>query len=597
MEQAADPVQPSDPSDPNDQVDQVGRVMGTADATPLQFWTAVSPEAYLQLDDVVVTDRTLPDERKVRVSGVVTAVRARHEGAMFDSDVFAIAGGMLPAQVQEAAEITTTRVEPEIYVPPAPGAAVYRAHGDARDGALSFDRMSRRIPIGFGRDGAAMYLNADFLDGTRGAHVSISGISGVATKTSFATFLLYSVFGSGVLGGQGETTNTKALIFNVKGEDLLFLDHQNARLDEATIKSYASLGLSAGAFPDVRVFAPPRAGDTSGTPDVSSRTTGVDAFYWTVSEFCRDGLLPYVFADADDERQQYTMVVHSVAARLAKIAQPADGAVVVEGTRLGTYPDLVDYLTDQLSADETRTTWAATAVGLGTVNAFIRRLIASKKDLSRLIRGDLASRRQHSISTAESAQVSVVDLHNLPERAQRFVVGVTLRGEFERKEKEGTSRPLLFVVIDELNKYAPRDGSSPIKDVLLDIAERGRSLGVVLIGAQQTASEIERRIVANSAVRVVGRLDPAEASRPEYGFLPQAQRQRALLAKPGTMFVGQPEIPVPLCVEFPFPSWATRKSETGKAPAGASRSVVAAIDPFAVIGASSHHGLAEEIPF
>ncbi len=53
--------------------------------------------------------------------------------------------------------------------------------------------------------------------------------------------------------------------------------------------------------------------------------------------------------------------------------------------------------------------------------------------------------------------------------------------------------------------------------MLLDIAERGRSLGVILIGAEQTASEVERRIVANSAIRIVGRLDPAEALRPEYG--------------------------------------------------------------------------------
>ena len=45
----------SPPSDP------VGRVLGTADATPLQFWTAVTPGSYLQLDDVVVTSRDLPD--------------------------------------------------------------------------------------------------------------------------------------------------------------------------------------------------------------------------------------------------------------------------------------------------------------------------------------------------------------------------------------------------------------------------------------------------------------------------------------------------------------------------------------------------------
>ncbi|WP_089248344.1 ATP-binding protein [Asanoa hainanensis] len=573
----------------------VGRVLGTSDATPLQFWTAVAPGSYLQLDDVVVTTRELPDRPPVRIAGVVTQVRARHEGAVFDSDVFSIADGTLPAQVQEAAEITVTRVDPELYVPPAPGAIVHRATGDLRAAALHFDRMERQIPMGTGRDGIPVYLNADFLDGTRGAHVSISGISGVATKTSFATFLLYAVFNSGALGG--DAVNAKALIFNVKGEDLLFLDHPNVKLDEKTVAAYAALGLPAKPFDDVRVYAPPRMGDASGTPDVSSRLTGVDSFYWTLEEFCAGSLLPYVFADADDERQQYTMVVHAVTAHLARHAVPADGGVAIAGTRLSSYADLVDFVVAQLSDDETRFAWTGSAVGLGTVNAFARRLIASKRDLGRLIRGDLATRRPHQINTDESAQVTVVDLHNLPDRAQRFVVGVTLKKEFERKEKKGTAKPLLFVVLDELNKYAPREGSSPIKEVLLDIAERGRSLGVILVGAQQTASEVERRIVTNSAVRVVGRLDPAEASRPEYGFLPPAQRQRVLLAKPGTMFVNQPDIPVPLCLEFPFPSWATRHSEAGAAPTGSLRSVTQSADPFAVVGSRSGALSDDDIPF
>src|SRR5262249_30606699 len=134
---------------------EVGRVLGTADATPLSFWVAVAPEAYLQLDDVVVTQRELPDREPVTIAGVVTAVRARHEGALFDSDVFAIADGTLPAQVQEAAEITTTRVEPEVYVPPCPGAIVRRAAGEQRSSALYFDRMDRASPIGLGREGDA----------------------------------------------------------------------------------------------------------------------------------------------------------------------------------------------------------------------------------------------------------------------------------------------------------------------------------------------------------------------------------------------------------------------------------------------------------
>jgi len=102
--------------------------------------------------------------------------------------------------------------------------------------------------------------------------------------------------------------------------------------------------------------------------------------------------------------------------------------------------------------------------------------------------------------------------------------------------------------------------------VLLDVAERGRSLGIVLIGCQQTASEVERRIVGNSSIRVVGRLDAAEAGREEYGFLPLIQRQRATILKPGTMIIGQPGLPVPLVVQFPFPAWATRAAEAAAAP-------------------------------
>jgi hypothetical protein len=173
----------------------------------------------------------------------------------------------------------------------------------------------------------------------------------------------------------------------------------------------------------------------------------------------------------------------------------------------------------------------------------------------------------------EANQVSVIDIHNLHDRAKRFVVGVVVKRLFEQKETTGSSRPLVFLVLDELNKYAPREGWSPIKEVLLDISERGRSLGIILIGAQQTASEVERRIVANAAIRVVGRLDPAEAQRAEYGFLTDTARQRAALLKPGTMLLQQPHLPIPLEVSFPFPAWATRVSEA-LAPAGSD-------DPFA----------------
>ncbi len=566
----------------------VGLVAGTVAASPLTFSVAVSPDQYLQLDDVVVTKRPLPDGRTVAIAGVVTAVEAGHEGARFASDVFLIDQGALPAEVSEVAEVTVTRVEPEVYVPPRPGTRVQRAVGADRDAALYFDTMAAaKVPVGLGRDGQPVFLNFEFVDGTRGGHVSISGVSGIATKTSFATFLLHSFFHSGVL--HGEAHNTKALIFSVKGEDLLFLDYANSRLTDEQRAKYLRLGLPATSFGNVQVFAPPRPGDPSGTPDVQARDKAVSPFYWTLLEFCEQELMTFVFADGEDERSQYTMLIGQVAARLKRdvVKVGDDGAISVSGVDaknggpLRTFEQLVGLVEDELTDEETRRDWVAGSTSLGSVNAFLRRLRSAVRPLSPLLRGDLRHRPDHSLTTSK-AQVTVVDLHNLPDRAQRFVVGVALRQEFRRKEQQGTARPLMFVVLDELNKYAPRDGDSPIKQILLDVAERGRSLGVILIGAQQTASEVERRIVANCSIRVVGRLDSAEASRPEYGYLPAAQRQRAILAKPGTMFVAQPDIPVPLAIEFPFPAWATRPAEKG-AWSGVDTGPAMPADPFATI--------------
>ena len=547
----------------------VGRVLGTEDATPLLFWVAIAPGHHLQLDDVVAVDRVLPTGEKITSYGIVGQVRARHEGAKFQSDVFMIADGRLPADVSEAAEIQLTRVVPETFVPPLPGEPVRVASEAERDTALDFADVARRLPAGLSRDNEPIYLDLDFVDGTKGAHINISGISGVATKTSYATFLLYSIFTSGVLGASA--TNTKGLIFNVKGEDLLFLDHDNTSLTVDQRDRYRHLGLDPQPFRSVGIVAPPRPGDPNATPATGARQVGVEPYFWTIADFCEQGLMPFLFADAEDERQQYTIVVRSVTEQLRRCARDgdtSDGAVPINGVRVRTFEKLVEVIEDILIPEDpddyVDAKWSGRAVGGGTINAFVRRLSGSTKYMSRLIRADVNNASTYKLDLDKN-QLTVVDIHQLHDRAKRFVVGVVLQQAFANKEASGVADPLQFIVLDELNKYAPRDSSSPIKEILLDVAERGRSLGIILIGAQQTASEVERRIVANSAVRVVGRLDTAEAGREQYGFLPGLQRQRATILKPGSMYLAQPRLPVPLLLEFPFPAWATRSSEANLA--------------------------------
>jgi uncharacterized protein len=525
---------------------EVGKILGTEDAQPLDFWIAVSPQHVVQLDDVIFVYRDLPDGSRVTLYGIVDIMRARHEGARFETDVFLSEEGIFPLGHSIVAHVAVTRVEPELFVPPLPGQAVFRAAGVDRDQALFFDSMERKFPMGLSRDGEPVYGNLEFLDGSRGAHVNISGISGVATKTSYATFLLYGLFNSGILAD--EATNTRAIIFNVKGEDLLFLDKPNARRKPETDDLYSKLGLIPDAFASVAIFAPAKRGEDVLLPDTGSRQEGVTGFCWTIEEFCRERYLRFLFAEADDETSHLAAVIDQVEAALAR---------ETDAWKKDSFDELVEYIGLGLEH------WVKAATG--TMAAFERRLRAAAFRMGHLIRGRVAEPDRHRIDWKKK-QVTVVDIHNLHDRAKRFVVGVVLRRMFEDKERTGTARPLVFIVLDELNKYAPRDGWSPIKEVLLDISERGRSLGVVLIGAQQTASEVERRVVGNCAFRVVGRLDQAEATRDEYRFLTVASRARAGVLKPGTMIVHQPEIPTPLLVQFPFPSWATRTSEVAKAP-------------------------------
>jgi DNA helicase HerA-like ATPase len=174
-----------------EELQHVGLVLGSMDSTPLEFWMGVREGCRVQLDDLVMVQTTTGDGQAVTFYGIVDIVRKKFEGSQFDTDAFRVADGLLPADISYAAHVQVTRVDPEIFVPPAPGDAVAVVRGLAFEKALYFDRMERSSPIGLTRSGEVIRANLEFLDGTRGAHASISGVSGVATKTSYATFLLY----------------------------------------------------------------------------------------------------------------------------------------------------------------------------------------------------------------------------------------------------------------------------------------------------------------------------------------------------------------------------------------------------------------------
>ena len=586
---------------------KVGFVIGNKPANPLEFWVGIERGNVVQLDDILKVESTLENGQRVEFYGVVAEVYRYLEGSEFVFDSKDFVQGKLPANLAYVAKVQVTRIDDEIYVPPFPGDPAFLVGGgDGEiDKALYFDQMKVKIPAGLLRNGEPAYINYHFLNGRDGAHISISGISGVASKTSYALFLLYSIL------NRVREERVNALIFNVKGEDLFFIDKPNKVFHERRKDFeplYRKMGLEAKPFEGVKFFAPP-VGKNSLIPDVESRKEGVNTYLWTVREFAEEELLKFLFVEGEEGVGSLHYVIDKVAERLKEMAE-----LTREGQRdnpgwAGRLMNFDDYdnvgepippyeftgLEDILSflkkvvknrracnADKTfrkenedfcnktaevYENWFGT-VTVSVAYAFLRRFDQAVQYVSPMVvNPDLLEgedREKFRIDWRNS-KLSVVGINKLHTIAQMFVVGSLLKKIFKEKEKIGR-KPVLYVVLDELNKYAPRGGWSPIKDILLDIAERGRSLGIILIGAQQTASEVEKRIVANAAVKVTGRLDASEVAAREYDFLPQIYKQRALLLKKGQVIVHQPDIPVPLVLSFPFPAWATRAEEVLEEP-------------------------------
>jgi hypothetical protein len=580
---------------PDQAPEHLGHVDGAVGADTNAFVIALAADAVVQLDDLVAVTQTLPGPDAVQVThfGIVTQQTGHIEGAQWASDTARIAHDLtMPGQTARRAEVTILRTVPELWLAPEPGAPVRRATGSERAQALFADQMEGRLPVGFDQSRQPVWADFSFMDGTAGGHVNITGVSGVATKTSYATFLLYMLLeteqGRALMGSRA--AGARALLFNVKGEDLLHLDRPNTRLHarEGAVDGWRALGVEApGPFTSVGIYAPRAAGAHAGSAaaDVTSRPSGeVTVYGWTPWEFVRQGLLRFCFTSDDDAKTQVTFVEQRVRVQLARHAHPVagrPGAVFLadsvptgtsfnfdrvatehrtpkqpgdsSGTLVESFSDLVDVLTRLCDPAAPHPDWAAGAQA-GTLSAFLRRLMALTPRM-----GQLVDLNVHPVEL--DRHLTVVDIHSLHDSAQRFVVGAILDRVFA--SNQGSRRDLRWIVLDELNKYAPREGRSPLKELLVDIAERGRSLGVLLIGAQQSSLDVAPAIVRNAALKAAGRLDASEAG--EYKFLSPELRQRASRFLPGTMVLEQPLIPSPIPLRFPFPGYATNVREGGEA--------------------------------
>jgi len=598
---------------------RVGVVTGINSSDPYIFHVRLEQEDgkpchMLQIDDVVKVKFDYHPQGSLIYYGIVVKIMARWDfGPISGYEEELALKGLSPANPIFMATVMTTRmlkiedgkVLPDApQVPPPPGAEVSIASESELDVALGFDELLKKhyaIPIGLFRNSRCAYADVRYILGENGAHINISGQSGVAAKTSYATFLVKSFLDTGNrLKEKNELmaclSRSRFIIFNVKGEGLLFLDKWSKDWKEkeetSTGKSwksmYEALQMKAEPFEKVAFFAPRKL--TKDEPWVNKRSQGVQIYGWDIVDIMKLGLFELLFDQEELEKNQnlqlaVTSVQEVLQSRFEEaileakrfcernhIKVPNDPEMIIrtaiangfDVSTMARLPDGLDELIKMFDEDEDFKTRIAQEVqGKATIAALVRRLKAAKAvgfDLLWVRTNFLRHNVTRRIDWDKPGQVTVIDISKLKNRPQSFVVGAVLL-EVMRSREEKTNQDPVFIFLDELNKYAPRFGGGPLSSIFRDIAERGRSFRVILIGAEQTASEVDYRIITQSSTTVVGRQKGAELAKPEYSHLTDEQKARAALLQQGEVIVDQPFMRIPITVRFPLPAWCTREDD------------------------------------
>ncbi len=399
--------------------------------------------------------------------------------------------------------------------------------------ALGIDDYNRNTPAGYitmsGPEHESITINvdmdADYLIGPEGAHLNVSGISGLATKTSYAMFLMSAIQQRQASEQWASDEQASFVVLNVKGADLLRLHERAQDMSERTRQDWVKCDLEAKPLSDVTYYYPY-------SPHGAARAqTKLEAK--AVAENVEEGRAFRYIYDVDSVLDRLLLLFEDMDDPNSTLVSCAEHCI-------GKTPREAPWATLRSNVDK----WAES-----TPDKKIP--VVSWRRFSRLFR----QRTRNQMFTEESnkaveyrqvylseklkdlkpGHVAVVDIAELPDYLQGFVVADVISAlrearapgtqeECETGSDSGPGTVILFA--DELNKFAPsRGGARSLVRYLREISERGRSEGIILFGAEQFRTSVDDRVTGNSSTQVFGRTTAVEAQKdPEIRGRPQSKR-------------------------------------------------------------------------
>lgn len=424
---------------------------------------------------------------------------------------------------------------------------------------------------------APVWLDEDYLLGPEAGHANWTGQSGLATKTSHALFLISAIFQRlRQPGADGTRKSAAALLFNVKGPDLLWLDkpavppagleaaYDAARfkgLSPRDVEAYQALGLEPEPFDNVRIFAPYRPGlapfvdrGADGTIHLASKiehqklntlrttpaeTSCVYPILWSLDKILYQPHKVFERGDLDDLLWGFIYEVRETLGITSLFALDRLFKEIDE-----YFANLSDEKESRWHGHHKATIYKARNRFNGLPYKFGGLLTDGTVDYGHLPQVD------HPFGDQE---VRVVDIAGCNSHVQEMIVSNLITNIWRKAENNELGVDKVIVFVDELNKYAPAGGQGGLRDTLVDIASRGRHLHVVLFGAQQFRSKVDDEILGNCGTSIYGRVGDEELTNSAYRSLSETAKAELLGLAKGRLLARHAHFRAPVFGAFPLP--------------------------------------------
>jgi len=429
---------------------------------------------------------------------------------------------------------------------------------------------------------APIWLDGDYLLGPEAGHANWTGQSGLATKTSHALFLISSAFQT----MERSDESVAALMFNVKGPDLLWLDkpavpdpddadayaaNGGRGLSQADLEAYHALGLEPRAFTNLRLFAPFRPGlEPQVPPSAAHSTTPTNrAHSVSLEQFTGENGRGKINTarNAAGQAGLVTPILWGID-RMLGIPHKVFDRTDLDDKMFGLIYDLRDEKITSLAQLDHRLTEIETQLSdpdnpdktwNGHHRFTIQKFHNRVKGLARKFGGLLTDGEvlQGEVPQPDGRftdqELRVIDISGCNSNVQEVLVSSIIYEVWKLAESGGLGVKKLIVFVDELNKYAPSGGQGGLRDTLVDIAARGRHLNVVLFGAQQFRSKVDDEITGNCGTNFYGRIGDEEIVNAAYRSLSETTKAELLGLPKGRLLVRHPHFRAPLLGAFPMP--------------------------------------------